>query len=163
MPLHSLFMLNQIIRTMKDRDFYRLRVVVSNDSELSPIHVEACIKEYFWLSGAYEHEIDKMISTKVREALRIVKVIHMVDVELVKGSTAWMAPETLVDSYRIVRRGYPHILVMSRHNGNTSGAVFNFDNAPVVEVSDIAKVVTRMQKTAYELWKNEWVKEASTF
>lgn len=144
---------------MNDRNFYRLRVVVSNDSALSDIHVEAEIKEYFWLSSTYGHDLDTKLASKVREAIRIVKKVRMIDIELVKGSTAWGVSDTHVDAYRIVTQGYPHVLVMSRHNGNTTGAVFNFDNAPVVEVSDIIKRVKSLQKFAYELWKKEWVEE----
>lgn len=147
---------------MRERDFYRLRVVVSNDSALSDIHIEAEIKEYFWLSSMYEHELDAKLTSKVKKAVRIIGDVHMIDIELVRSSTAWGAHEVHIDSYRIVQRGYPRVLVMSRHNGASTGAVFDFDNAPVVEIADVISQVKRLQKHAFSLWKKEWTREGDS-
>ena len=142
---------------MEITKFIKLDVKVENGST-SDVHVEASVNEYFWLDNTrYEHDLDTTLCKKVREALRMVGNVRMVDIELYRSSTAFRADNELIDHYRIVERGYPHELRIGHHNGHTGGVVFDFDNAPVVEIKDICSYVKRLQKQGFELYKKERV------
>lgn len=140
---------------MEITNYYLLKIGIENDST-ADVHLTAEVKNYFWIDSKYEDGIDKTLAKKVRTAFSKIKDARMIDVELIKSSTAWRSPNDLVEAYRFVKEhrwegGFKE----SKHNGNTSGAVFNFDYAPIVQLPDILAHVKRLQKIGYALYREE--------
>ena len=141
---------------METSDFYLVKVEIENDS-CSDIHFTAEMNNYFWLNSDYTSE-DLRVGIvnaikNLRKALKIIPEWHMIDISLIKSSTAYGAKDEGIELYRALHQWrYDADYTVSLWDGNR----YDFDHSPKHEMSDISeisRIVRRLMTKASALYK----------